>query len=138
MRFPPGFNFPLSFTFYPWCGDGTRKTSLLSIFSEERKYFTVKSDQQKKIYWVTLTGMFLWPGWVGSGRNKDIWKLRLCLLGLNGLQSTLNHLIAGEFPPCYLDHAALVGRRHVMCSFALQNLGLNVTSIRQPFMECLS
>lgn len=117
IEFPLASIFLSLLTFHPL--QKQRKASLLCIFSKESISHSnqIWGEGEKKTYWVTLMGLCLWPGWVDRGRNKDIWKWRLCSLGLDRQQSTLNHLIAREFPPYY--HLALLGRRHVICSLRL-------------------
>lgn len=117
-RFSSGFNFPISPLPSIPCKKQI-KASLLCIFSKESISHSnqIWTTTKKKTYWVTLMGRSLWLGWVGRERNKDIWKWRLSPLGLDRQQSTLNHLIAREFPPYY--HLALLGRRHVTCSLCL-------------------
>lgn len=113
------------FTFYPL--QKQRKTSPLCTFSKESISHSNQIRKKKKkknnpqpIYRVTLMGMLLWQGlsWKWE-KQRHLEVEGLCSLGLHGQQSTLNHLIAGEFPSCYLDHSALVERRHITCSLCL-------------------
>ena len=108
--------------FYPL--QKQRKTSLLCTFFEESishsNQIRKKKKKNKPIYQVTLMGMLLWQGlsWKWE-KQRHLEVEGLCSLGLHGQQSTLNHLIAGEFPSCHLDHSALVERRHITCSLCL-------------------
>lgn len=90
--------------------------------SPKKVFHTLIRSEKKKnpIYRVTLMGMLLWQGlsWKWE-KQRHLEVEGLCSLGLHGQQSTLNHLIAGEFPSCYLDHSALVERRHITCSLCL-------------------
>ena len=110
-----------------------------TLIRSEKTTTTTTKKTQHSIYWVTLMGMILWQGlsWKWE-KQRHLEVEGLCSLGLPEQQSTLNHLIAGEFPSCYLDHSALLSKDTLYAHFASWKAGLNVVSIRQPFMECLS
>lgn len=97
------------------------------IRSEKNK----KQKNQHPIYRVTLMGMILWQGlsWKWE-KQRHLEVEGLCSLGLPEQQSTLNHLIAGEFPSCYLDHSALLSKDTLHAHFASWKAGFNVVSIR--------
>lgn len=109
-RFSSGFNFPLSPSPSVPCKNREKPHSC--VFSPKKVFHTlIKSAPKDILGYPYGNALLAWLSWK--------WEKQRHLEVEDRQQSTLNHLIAGEFPPCYLDHSALVGRRHVTCSLCL-------------------